>query len=122
MRRSIAPSRRHAARNSFNDFRKPHMARGDVMWGGMAVVISPNVPKEHIADELIPVQYDWLHCLIYKFFTGRVSPPKRFRRGAKIEREQAFQMAAKLFISPAGWEELKRSTVSRPHCGGAEKC
>lgn len=95
--------------DSFNDFNFPAMACGDFMYGGMAVVISPNVPREHVGDELIPVPHFILYRAVYWLMTGNSAPPKRFRPGARIEREQYFRSAGKLFMTEQGWTELKAS-------------
>ncbi len=95
--------------DNFNDYRKPHMARGDFMLGGMAVVISPNLPKHHIGDEVIPVMPSWPIRWLLRVLR-RPIVAYRFRQGQKIEDERAFQMSGKLFMSPAMWARLQART------------
>jgi hypothetical protein len=96
--------------DSFNNFNFPHMAAGTQMWGGKAVVISPNVPKFHAADELVPVMPSRLFCFLFWLFDGRPPRPLRFRAGKKIEHEQVFEMQGKLFMSPAAWDALVKES------------
>lgn len=93
--------------DSFNDFRQPFMARGDFMFNGVAVVLSPNVPKVHAADEIIPVMPSAPIRLLRRLFGNDPTTPYRYRQGARIEHDQAFMMQGKLFISPGMWEQLK---------------
>ncbi|HVX91216.1 MAG TPA: hypothetical protein VHC20_06370 [Candidatus Paceibacterota bacterium] len=81
------------------------MARGQFMWSGYAVVVSPTVPQFHAGDELVPVWPWWR--LPYRLLFGRDPMPRRFKAGNPIMEEQAFQMAGKLFVSPKGWEQMR---------------
>lgn len=93
-------------RNSFNDYRKPYKARGDFMWGGEAVVISPNLPRLHIGDEIVPIMPGRFRAWLLRLFRRPILP-RRFKRGAPIEQERAFRAAGKLFISPRMLAELQ---------------
>lgn len=71
---------------SLSDWRYPYMARGDFMLGSMAVVISHDLPKAHVADEIVRVEWPWWiewpalafgNC----WFTAW---PRRYRQGQKI--------------------------------------
>jgi len=97
--------------DSFNDYRKPHMARGDFMLGGMAVVISPNLPRKHVGDQVIPVMPSKPVQFLLRLLR-RPIVAYRFRQGAKIEEEQAVQMQGKLFMSPAMWASLSKRISS----------
>jgi hypothetical protein len=77
--------------DSFNHFNHPYMARGQFMFRGLAVVISPNVPREHIGHELIPVPRWFLYRAVYWLLAG-----------ARIEREQYFTMGGKTFMTEQG--------------------
>lgn len=94
--------------DSFNNFNRPHMARGSQMFNGIPVVISANVPKFHAADELVPVMPSRLFCFLFWLFDGRPPRPLRFRPGRKIEVDQAIEMGGKLYMSPAMWHEVSR--------------
>lgn len=99
-----------AALNSFNNFNFPHMARGDFMWNGYAVVISPNVPREHIGDEIKPIMphrfVSWLERML-----GNASYPVCFVPGPKIEQDNIYQTHDKLMMRPEMWERLKVMTT-----------
>jgi hypothetical protein len=83
-------------------WRRPYTARGDFMWGGMAVVVSHDLPREHIADEIVPVYWPrpirWLWAW-----------PRKFRPGSRVERDQAFMAAGKLFVPPAMAEAMRNA-------------
>jgi hypothetical protein len=88
----------------FRDWRRPAMARGHYMLGRQAVVIS-DVPKLHIADEIIYRQpiIRWL-C---RFHLVRRLGLRPFLPGPTIEEEQIIIAAGKLFMTAAAWQELK---------------
>lgn len=77
-------------------------------FGGMNVVVSEHLPKEHVGDEIKPVWphpfWFWLRRLL-----GREKPwPVFYRRGAKIEHDIAYQMGGKMFVTQAMFRELQR--------------
>jgi len=86
--------------HSFRNWHLPHMARGDFTYNGHVIVKSYNLPKEHIADEIAPVPWPWPIRLFVK-------RPRRFDRGAKVERDMIVMAAGKVFVSPATWEALR---------------
>ncbi len=94
--------------DSFNNFNHPHMARGSFMYAGIAVVVSPNVPQFHAADELAPVWPWWRP--IYRLFTRRDPMPRCYRAGRPIMEEQAFETCGKLFVSPKMWDQICAAT------------
>lgn len=87
--------------SAFQLWQHPYMARGDFMFGGMAVVIS-DVPKKHVGDKIVP-----RHPVVRWLARFRFLRVSAFLPGAKIEEEQVLQAAGKLFMSPAAWEEFK---------------
>lgn len=93
--------------NSFNDWRRPHMARGEFTYRGHVIVISRNLPMEHIADEIEPV---WPHPLVRgaRMILGLSDRPVCFERRGKIEREQIVMAAGKVFMSAATWDSLAK--------------
>lgn len=99
--------------DSFNDFDRPAMAAGLYMFNGKTVVISPNVPKFHAADEIAPALPSRLFCFLFWLFDGRPPRPLRYRSVRKIEHEQVFEVHGKLFMSAAAWRELQRTIPPR---------
>jgi hypothetical protein len=91
--------------NSFNWLSRPHQARGDFLFNGMAVVIDPRLPKEHIADELYYVYPLW--APIYRWWHGHNPAPAFFRQGKQIEQDVCYIAENKIFVSPAMAEQLK---------------
>lgn len=89
-----------------NNFNHPHMARGSHMLGDTPVVISPNVPQFHSADELVWVRPWRVVAFFWRLFGANPDRLIRFKRGLPIMEEQAFQMQGKLFLSPKMWDAL----------------
>lgn len=85
------------------------MAAGDRMLGGMAVVLSPNVPRLHVGDEIVPVPRHWLRRWFYLSLHGSEPAPRGFVRGRPIEHEQVVYAAGKLFVSELGYQQLRRN-------------
>ena len=93
---------------SFNDFDRPYMAAGNFMFGGMAVVISPNVPKFHAADNLVYVKPAWIWRALWRLFGANPDALIRFKPGEPIMEDQALFVGAaqKLFVSPSLADQL----------------
>lgn len=96
----------------FLDPNRPHMARGTHSIGGMPVVVTPHMPREHAGHEIVPRPrvVRCLRIVQYVPFVRRMPKrwwPRWYRVGKRIEREQFFIAAGKLFCSPAGFQELK---------------
>jgi hypothetical protein len=95
--------------NHFNDFCKPYMAAGMYMWNGVAVVISPNVPQLHAADELVWIKPSLIWRFLWCLFGANSNAMLRFKAGKPIMEDQALWVgsAQKVFMSPAMWERVK---------------
>lgn len=95
--------------DKFNDARWPHMARGDFMFNGFAVVIDPRLEPEYVGDEIKPLWPHPLYCWFMRLFHRPVVP--RFIPTRRIEHERILQSADKLFMSPRAWAQLKANST-----------
>ena len=86
------------------------MARATALFRGFPVVVTRDLPKRHVADEIKPV---WCHPLIDRLrrLFGRPVVPWLWVPGQKVEEEIACMAAGKLFISPRMLAELRRSSA-----------
>lgn len=96
--------------NSFNNLRHAHMARGEFMWGGYAVVIDPRLPREHIGDEVASFAghrfWRWLWPIVFR----RPFPPT-MARGAAIMEGKIFMSQNKLFMTRDTFERLRKAAA-----------
>lgn len=95
---------------SFSNWRRPHMARGVAKMGKHVIVVSYDLPKKHIADEIVREEWPWWiewPALAFgnSWFTNW---PRRYVRGAKVERDMIVMAAGKTFVSPATWDWLQQ--------------
>lgn len=98
--------------DSFNSLRFPHMARGDFMFNGYAVVVDPRILPEHIGDEIKPLMP---HPMI-QWFLRKLRRPVltvMFVRAKPIEQHNAFESQGKLFMSPVMWKTLQEKIPCR---------
>lgn len=100
---------------SFNNFNQPYMAAGLYMWNGMAVVISPNVPQFHAADELTWLRPALVWRILWRLFGADPNGLLRFRQGKPVMEDQVLWSGAaqKVFMSPAMWERVKNNIAIR---------
>lgn len=104
-------SRRHIPRGgpsemgSFNNLRHPHMARGDYMFNGYAVVIDPRLRKEHVGDAVYSYRghrfWQWLWPIIF-----RKSMPPSMERGRQLMRGPIYLAENKLFMTAETFQQL----------------
>ena len=104
---------------TFNDWQYPLMSRADYVIGGVPIVECHDMPKEHVADEIVRVEWPWWvewPALAFgvQWFTIY---PRRWKRGGRIEREKYFLAYGKLFISPISLQKLlieaKRVSINK---------
>lgn len=93
-------------RDALADPLRPHMARGTHVLGGMVFVVSPHIPKLHVATMIEPKPP--LVRLLLRLVPRRCRP-LWYRIGAKMEEEQFIMAAGKVFCTPAGWHALTSS-------------